>query len=772
MPSAKLATAQEQKYFGRPMRRIEDPKYLTGNASFLDDIRLDGMLHAVFVRSPQAHAKILRVDVSKALSQPGVVAVLTGKDLDGKVGSMPGLEEGEPGATVWRPIAKDMVNYVGEAVAVVLAEDVYSGQDGAELVEVEYDPLPVIIDPELALSEDSPKVHAHLADNVAFHSKFTTGDVRSAFKKAGQVVKLKLYNQRLSPAPMEPRGSIAEFDAGAGALTFRVSTQDPHGIRDELADTLSMSKESVRVIAPDVGGGFGGKAGMYPEDIVVAHAARTLRRPVKWVEGRRENLMTMKQGRGQVQFVEMAVRRDGRILGLKARIIIDAGAYSGPEIWLGKISLEMATGVYDIPAFQGEVSSVLTNKIPQGAYRGAGRPEASTLIERTINVVAARLKLDPVKVREINFIKKESFPFETAGGNVYDSGDYHANLKKALKVSDYDGLLAERRRAQLEGRLVGIGIATYVEVCAFGPGWPQTASMLVTDEGRVEVHAGGHSHGQGHVTTFTQIAADELGIAPDAITVKHGDTAMLPWSSLTAGSRSGALTGTAVLLCARKIKEKMSIIAANKLGTRSKMVFEQGRVYPEREPSKAVPFAEVAALAYDPEELPPGMEATLFAYTAFAPPGNAFPFGTQVAMVEVDRETGIARLLNYTAVDDCGRIINPLIVEGQVQGGIVQGIAQALLEEVVYDDAGQLLTSTFSDYLIPSADMFPNFVWSNTETPTPANPLGVKGVGEAGTIGSTPTIMNAVEDAMSEFGVTLEKMPASPSYLKSLMTKP
>jgi len=779
--AATRVVTRPRLFVGQPIRRVEDGKFLTGKANYVDDVKLAGMLHAVFVRSTQAHARVVRVETADAVSHPGVVAVFTAADLEGHVKPLMG-GEGEAEAAegwganksgvVWKALAAETVNYVGEAVAVVIAEDAYSAEDGAELVAVEYDSLPAVIDPEAALKPGSPKVHDYLPDNVGSRTSFKAGDVERAFKRADDVVKVKLYNQRLSPTPMEPRGIVAQFDEGTRSLTLFLSTQDPHGARDELAEILSMKPESVRVVAPDVGGAFGGKAGIYPEDPVISFAARTLRRPVKWVETRRENLLTMKHGRGQVQFAELAMSREGRILGLKVRLVVEGGAYGG-EAEMASITLKMVPGVYDIPNYEASADVAMTNKVPLGAYRGAGRPEASYLIERAINIASAKLRLDPVKVRQLNYIKKERFPFQTSGGHTYDSGDYHANLQKALKISDYDGLLAERRRARQEGRLVGIGLATWVEVCAFGPFWPQTASMSVSEEGRVQVSLGGHSHGQGHATTFAQVVADELGVALDDITIRDGDTSVLPWSSLTAGSRSAALSGSAALLCARKIREKMSAIAARKLGARSaaKMVFSKGSVYREDQPSKKLKFSDVAALAYDPFALPPGMEPTLFVYSAYAPKSNTYPFGNHVALVEVDRESGVVKLLKYFAVDDGGKILNPLVVEGQVHGGVVQGIGQALIEDVVSDENGQPLSTTLADYLIPSADMLPNIVWGTTETPTDSNLLGVKGMGEAGAIAATPTIMNAVEDALSSFHVVVDRMPASPSYLKALMDR-
>ncbi len=766
--------------FGAPIKRVEDRKFLTGKARYADDIKLPGMLSAVFVRSPHAHARVLKVDTSQAASSPGVAAILTGADLEGKV--KPLLEpagegeEGEWGAntagTTWKVLATDTVNFVGEAVAVVVAEDAYAAEDGAELVQVDYEPLPAVVDPEKAISPRSLKVHDYLESNVASHVSFEAGDVDKAFKRADEVVKVKLYNQRLSPAPMEPRGIVAQFDEGTGVLTVYLSTQDPHGARDELADNLSVPRDKVRLIAPDVGGAFGGKAGIYTEDPVVCYAAMVTKRPVKWTESRRENLVTMKQGRGQVQFAELALSREGKILGLKVRLIQDGGAYGG-EAALAEITLKMCPGVYDIRNYKAEADVVITNKVPQGAYRGAGRPEASYLIERAINIASSKMKLDPVKVRRLNYIPKDRFPYHSAGDHDYDSGDYGANLAKALKLSGYDGLVRERARARAEGRLVGIGLATWIEVSSFGPDWPQAASMTVTEEGRVLVNLGGHSHGQGHATAFAQVVADELGVSIDDVAIQDGDTAMLPWSSLTAGSRSAALSGSAALVCARKIREKMSVIASYQMKSRSGsgMVFSKGTIYREDQPSKKLKFADVASAAYGTWGIPPGMEPTLFAYSVYVPKNNAYPFGTHVALVEVDRGSGLVKVLKYFAVDDGAKVINPLIVEGQLHGGIVQGIGQALTERVEFNEDGQPLTTTFSDYLIPSADMFPEMVLDRTETPTSANLLGVKGLGEAGTIAATPTIMNAVEDALSDFHVVVDRMPASPDYVKSLMVR-
>jgi len=540
-------------------------------------------------------------------------------------------------------------------------------------------------------------------------------------------------------------------------------------MRDELASVLKLQETRVRVIVPDMGGGFGQK-GFYPEYAVVCLASMKLGRPVKWIESRRENLLAATQGRGQKQHVEAAVTKDGRILGLKVKVICDGGAYSDWSSSMPETTVAMAPGVYDIGAFYGEAVTAFTNKTPIGPYRGAARPEAAYLIERTVNVIARELKLDPMKVRLKNYVPRSKFPYRSAGGMTYDSGDYEGNMKRALEASRFEELLSFQREARSRGRLVGIGVATYVEVCGFGTGYPQTASVTVTQQGSVIVNSGTNPHGQGHWTPFAQIVSDELGVDVDDVLVQYGDTAALPWSTVTAGSRSAVVGGTAVLMATRKVKEKMSRIAAKALGyTGEKIVFRDGEVFVEDHPEKRMPFEAVAESAYQPRRLPQGMDPSLYEYCAFAPPGNVFPFGTHVAMVEVDKETGATKVLKYVAVDDVGRVLNPLIVEGQVQGGVVQGISQALLEQIVYDEDGQLLTSTLSEYLIPSTDTSPMIECYRTETPSPLNPLGLKGVGEAGTIAATPTVANAVEDALSPFGVTVERLPLTPSYVWSLM---
>ncbi len=773
VPLASTVQTTERKepiVIGKPLKRMEDPKFITGSGRFMDDIVLPKMLHAVFVRSLQAHAKIVKVDASEARKAPGVRLVLTPEDAAKGLNMMSTVREGgDSKPTKRHHLALDEANFAGEPVALVVADDPGLAEDAAELVQVEYEPLPVIVDIEKALEKGSPKVHSYLADNLAYYSENASGDIKKAFKSADHIIKVTLEFPRLNAVPMETRDMIASFDRSSNFLTAYVSCQSAHEMRDEIAEAVRLPGTSVRVIAPDMGGGFGQK-GYYAEHGVVCLASIRLGRPVKWVESRRENMMSSSMGRGQKQYVEAAVRKDGKVLGLKVKAICDGGAYSDWSISMPETTVAMACGVYDIGAFYGEAVTAFTNKSPIGAYRGASRPEAAYLIERTMDVIARRLKLDPVKIRMKNFIPKAKFPYKSIGGLTYDSGDYEMNLVKALGLAKFDQWRAFQREARAKGRLVGIGVITYVEVCGFGAGYPQTAAVTVTQQGSVIIHSGTNPHGQGHWTAFAQIVAEELGVDTRDVTALFGDTSSLPYSTITAGSRSAVVGGTAVYLATMKVKEKMARIAAKMLDSKSdKLVFRDGKVTAPN--GKSVPFVAVAGMAYRPNKLPPGMEATLYEYCAYAPPDNVFPFGTHVAVVDVDKETGLVKILKYVAVDDVGKVLNPLIVEGQVQGGALQGIAQALLEEIVYDENGQLLTSTLSDYLIPSTDTAPMIECYRTETPSPHNPLGLKGVGEAGTIAATPAIANAVEDALSPYGATVEKIPLTPANVWSLINK-
>jgi len=755
---------------GQPLKRMEDPKFITGSARFMEDVALPNTLHACFVRSTYAHARIKGIDVSQAVQHPSVRLVLTAKEMMKDVTEMPSVEWEEGAKATHRyALAFDEVNFSGEAVAVVIADDLASAEEAADLVQVDYEPLRVVVDAEKALEKDSPRVHPYLLDNLAYHSETSSGNIRKAFAQADHVVRTKFEIPRLNAAPLEPRGIAASYDAAENLLTAWVASQSPHEMRDDIASVLKLQETEVRVIVPDLGGGFGQK-GFYPEYAVVCLASRMLGRPVKWMESRSENLMAATQGRGQKQYAEVAVRKDGRILGLKMKVICDGGAYSDWGVTMPGITVSMASGTYDIGAFYGEAVTAFTNKTPIGPYRGAGRPEATYLIERTVDVIARQLNLDPVKVRLKNYVPKDKFPYKSSTGVTYDSGNYEENMKKALELSKYEELKRFQREARSRGRLVGIGVITYVEVCGFGSDYPQTASVTVTDEGRVLVNSGTSPHGQGHWTPFAQIVSDELGIDVSEVVVRYGDTASLPWSTITAGSRSAVVGGTAVLIATRRIREKMGRIASRMLRSGNEdLIFSDGKIFSGGSPQKKISFVDVAEAAYQPEQLPQGMEATLYEYCAYAPPGDVFPFGTHVAMMEVDRETGLVKVLKYVAVDDAGRVLNPMIAEGQVQGGVVQGISQALLEAVVHNEDGQLLTGTLSEYLIPSATSSPNIECYRTETPSPLNPLGLKGIGEAGTIAATPAIVNAVEDALSPFDATIGRLPLTPQYVWSLM---
>lgn len=752
---------------GRPLKRKEDYRILTGRTSFIADVRLPQMLHAAVLRSPYAHAIIRMLDTSRAKEMPGVKLALTAGDISG---TRPLWTLESEAGRIERPVlAGEEVTYFGEAVAFVVAETYYQAVDALEEITVEYDPLEAIIDPEEATKDASPKCHAGLKSNVVISDKVEQGNVDDAFSKATKVVRLDLLNQRVAPAPMEPRGCLAYYDEGLGLLNFWISTQGPFQTRSQLSAILGIPENRMRVFAPDVGGAFGAKLSLYSEDVLVSLASMRLKLPVKWIETRSENLSSMTHGRGQLQHVELASNDKGRILGLKVKLIGDVGAYTSEDSADATFTTRMAPGQYLIPAYRGEVEIVLTNKAPHDSYRGASRPEATYLIERAVDELAHSLKIDPAELRLRNFIPKEDFPYKTSGGLTYDSGDYSMNLKKALELSNYTRLREEQARARELGKLFGIGVSTYVEVCSFGPDFPQTAAISVSETGKITVISGTSPHGQGHETPLAQIVADKLGVDIDDIVVTYGDTAMLPWGTFTAGSRSAALGGSAVLMCAEKIRSKMAKIAAKALDVSEEdLVFKEGKIYPKRNAAKSLTFAEVSSFAYKPRRLPEGMEPVLYAFSSFAPPSFTFPFGTHIAVVEVDSETGKARIIRYVAVDDCGRVLNPLIVEGQIHGGVVQGLGQAMLEDVVYDKGGQLLSATFTDYQIPQVDDVPALLSFRTETPTMSNPFGLKGVGEAGTIAATPTIANAIRDALS---TNVEKMPFSMELLKDLIGK-
>ena len=769
------ATAVAEPHIGRALRRKEDPRLITGRARYVDDISLPGTLWAAFVRSPEAHAKITSIDASAARERPGVQAVFTGQDLDGLEGPLPmawvppGVEVNNPDH--W-PLARDAVKHVGDPVAVVLGEDRYAVVDAAEDVIVEYDPLPVVTDPEAALAGE-PFIHQQFGSNQTHQWSLGGGDLDAGFAAAEVVVERRVVNHRTAGGAIEPRGVLADYRAGS--LTVWTSTQVPHFVRVNLAGLLGISEERVRVIAPEVGGGFGSKLQVYGEEIFCAWASRKLDRPVKWIETRSENMAVTHQGRDQIAYVKMGAKRDGTITALHVRIIADFGAYNmllTPAI--PSLGAFVMSGCYKIPAIQTDIVGVFTNKCPTDAIRGAGRPEATHMIEVTLDQVAAELGMDSLEIRRKNFFPKEDFPAETAIGIVYDSGDYHKSLDRMLEHVDIPAFRREQEELRSKGIYRGIGFSTYTEICGLAPtritgpegfgggaGW-ESAMVRVHNTGAVTVYTGSSPHGQGHETAFAQIVADKLGVDPAVVEVIHGDTGTGPEGRNTYGSRSLAVGGESLARCATKVADMAKAIVAHQLEAAPEDVEVSGDRFAVRgSPDKGMTLAEVAGAAYFnkvPEGMEPGLEATTF----WEPENFVFPFGAHACIVDVDPETGKTKVVRYVAVDDCGRAINPLLIEGQVHGGIVHAIGQALYERIHYDEDGQLVTGTFVDYALPTAAELPSFELDRTETPSPVNSLGAKGVGEAGTIAASAAVTNAVIDAVRPLGVTYINMPLSP----------
>ena len=779
------------KLIGERVKRREDPRLIQGQATYVDDIKLPGMLHLAFKRSDIAHGVIRSIDTSAAAAMEGVELVITGAELAETLGPMP---IGTPfPAPDHFSVATDRVRYVGEPVAVVVAEDRYLARDAADAIEVEYDELPAVVDPEAAMEPGSATLHDGFDRNIAVESYWGgTGvnpetslpeddsAVDAAFAEADVVISQRMLNQRLAPNAIEPRGVVAQYEAGREYLTIWSATQNPHILRSMAAAMMGLGEHQVRAVAPEVGGGFGCKINIYGEEYAAAALSRMVRAPIKWIEDRTEAFLATTHGRDLLGYIDMAAKNDGTILGLKARLIADIGAY---EVLLTAmiptLTGLMLNGVYRIPVVRHELTEVFTNKTPTDAYRGAGRPEGLYFLERAVDMLARELDMDPAELRRKNFIPADEFPFATQGGLVYDSGNYEPCLDKALAVADWQGLLAERDAARAEGRIVGVGLSFYVEVCGLGPssvvptgGW-EHSGVTVERGGKVTATTGASPHGQGNETTFAQMLADHFSIPMEDITILHGDTSVVKQGIGTFGSRSQAVGGAALAAAAGKAGDKMKQFAAALLSEQEvspeDLVFEDGRIQVAGAPEVSRTFEEVANYAYVPVPLPPGMEPGVSEEAFFEPSNNTYPFGCHISMVEVDRETGEAKLLKMIAVDDCGNIINPLIVDGQVHGGLAQGIGQAMFEEVVYDEDGQPVTASFMDYVIPRAADLPTFQLDNTVTPTPVNPLGAKGVGEAGTIGSTPCVVNAAVDALAPLGVTHIEMPLRPERLWRLI---
>jgi aerobic carbon-monoxide dehydrogenase large subunit len=767
-------TAKPETLVGKRIRRREDPRLITGTATYVDDIQMPGMHHACIVRSPHGAAKIKSINIQPALEFPGVAAVFTGKDTE-NVGPVP-CGSSLPGLRVphHHILAMDRVYFVGHPVAVVVATDRYVARDAAEAIEVEYDPLPAVSDPEKALESGAPAVHPEWPDNVAFNYHQDGGDIDKAFAEAEVIVKQRITSQRLIPSAMETRGVVAQWLAGDRALTLHTSTQVPHLVRTLVAQMLGLEENRLRVITPEVGGGFGSKLNIYAEEALMGFIAMKIGKPIKWIESRRENFTCTIHGRGHVDYYEIAAKKDGTLLGIKLKLIQDLGAYHQlltPAI--PTLSVLMMPGLYKCQNIRADIVGVFTNAVPTDAYRGAGRPEATHGIERMMDVLAAELKMDPVDIRRKNFVANDAFPFHTATGLLYDSGNYTAPLDKALDIVDYKKLRAEQKEARSVGRLMGIGLSTYGEICAIGPspatpagGW-ESATVKIEPSGKVTVMTGCSPHGQGEETTFAQIAADELGVGIDDVLVVHGDTAIVQYGIGTFGSRGTAIGGTAMYFAIQELKEKIKKYGA--LLLESEDVSFTGGACVDNKTGKSVPLAQIAAATYRAMKLPPNTEPGLVATHFWEPPNFTFPFGAHIVVTEVDRETGNIEIKRYVACDDCGNILNPLIVEGQVHGGVAQGLGQALWEQAVYDDSGQLVTGEFMDYAVAKASSMPWIETSHTVTPSPVNPLGVKGVGEAGTIGCSPAVVNSVVDALSPLGVRHIDMPMTPEKIWNLI---
>ena len=776
------ATPVLPKLVGERVKRREDPRLIQGRGTYVDDVKVAGMRHLAFKRSDIAHGRITSIDTSAAEAMEGVEAVFTGAQIAALLAPMPiGTPFPSP---EHRAVAVDVVRYAGEAVAVVAASDRYVARDAADAIVVNYEPLPVVVDTELAMTGKPVVIHEAFPNNLAVplvpsgtgvtpDGKVDDSAVDRAFAQAEVVISQRMFNQRLVPNAMEPRGVVAHYEPGKNTMTIWSSTQNPHILRTMIAAMTGMGQDQVRAIAPEVGGGFGAKINIYPEEYVAAVVSKQLGLPVKWIEDRSEAFVATTHGRDIIAYVDIAANRDGRVLGLKMRLIADIGAYNMLlTAAIPTLTMLMANATYDIPAIRTTLTEVFTNKTPTDAYRGAGRPEATYFVERAMSMLAAELKMDPAELRRKNFIGRDKFPFQTQMGAVYDSGDYEKALDLALEKSGWKSLIAERDAARAQGRLVGLGLAMYVEVCGLGPssslptgGW-EHAQVTIERDGRISATTGASPHGQGNETTFAQMLADQFSIPFDHVTIVHGDTAVVKQGIGTFGSRSQAVGGTAIHLAGGKVKTKMAKFAAALLEAHEEdIVFADGRLSVKGVPAMGKTFAEVAAYAYVPVPLPPGLEPGLSDEAFFEPANNTYPFGCHISMLEIDKDTGEPRLLKFVAVDDAGNLVNPLIVEGQIHGGLAQGIGQAMIEEAVYNEDGQLLTGSFMDYAMPRAIDFPRFELHATVTPTPVNPLGAKGVGEAGTLGSTPSIVSAAVDALSGFGVKHLDMALRPEKL-------
>ncbi|MDA8080125.1 MAG: xanthine dehydrogenase family protein molybdopterin-binding subunit [Actinomycetota bacterium] len=781
-----LETGSSERVTGKRLLRREDPELLTGEAKFVDDIVRQDALYMALLRSPMAHARIVAVDTAIAKHMPEVFAVMTGAELKSDwFAPMPCAwpVTGEMKNPPHYPVAADVVKYVGDIVAVVLASNKVAAIDALAAIDVKYEELPVIVDLEDALA-NKELVHPELGTNTSYVWKLEPdkSKVDQAFASAVHVVKSRYVQQRLLPSAMEPRGVLVVPQLYGSEYTIYSSTQIPHILKIMLSLTVGISEAKLRVIAPAVGGGFGSKLNVYSEEVLALTLARKFHRPVRWTEERSEGALATIHGRGQIQEIELAAEADGRLKAVRVNLIADMGGYLQlltPGVPL--LGGFLYHGLYDVPAYSFTCTGVFTNKTPTDAYRGAGRPEATFAIERSMDSLARKVGIDPAEIRRINFIPPEKFPYPSAPGLVFDSGNYLPNLEQGLEKVGYAQIRAQQQIKRSDGskKHLGVGISCYVEMCGLAPskvlgslsysagGW-ESATIRILPTSKVQVVTGTAPHGQGHETSWSMIVADRLGISPDDIEVLHSDTAIAPYGLDTYGSRSLAVGGSAVYLATEKVLEKAKLIAAHHLEVAAEdLSYKDGSFAVKGSPDKVMLLSSVAFEAFTAHNLPEGLEPNLEATVTWDPPNFTFPFGTHIAVVEVDEETGETELLRYVSIDDVGNQINPMIVEGQIEGGIAQGVAQALFEEAIYDGSGNLLNTTFLEYLVPSASEFPSFELGNTVTPSPTNPLGAKGVGEAGCIASPPAVINAIVDALSVFGIEHIDMPASPEKVWS-----
>jgi aerobic carbon-monoxide dehydrogenase large subunit len=770
-----------EREVGRRRLRKEDARLVTGQTNWTDNIQFPGMVHMAVLRSPMAHARITRIDVSAALERPGVLAAYSGRDLADEQGALPCAWPVTPDMKHPNhpPLAVDEVRYVGDGVAVVVARDRYAAADALDAIEVDYEPLPAVVDMERAL-KDEVLVHSELGTNRCFTWPFAGGDYDAAKAKADVVVTRRFLQQRLIPTAMEPRSVVVAPIAAAGEYTVYSATQIPHILRLMLAMVTGTPEHKIRVIAPDVGGGFGSKLNVYAEEVLALVVAKRLGQPVKWTETRSEGYQATIHGRDQIQDIEVAAKSDGTLLGLKVDLMADMGAYLQlvtPGVPL--LGAFMFNAIYKMEGYSFTCHGVFTTKTPTDAYRGAGRPEATFAVERIMDELAAELGMDPMELRRKNWIQHDEFPYTTIAGLTYDSGNYEAATAKAMELFDYDGLRREqeKRRADNDPVQLGIGISTFTEMCGLAPsrvlgslsygagGW-EAAAIRMLPTGKVEVVTGTAPHGQGHVTAWSQIAADALGVPFEDVEVIHSDTRAAPQGMDTYGSRSLVVGGVAVHLACQKVLDKAKRVAAHLLeASEGDVEFAGGSFTVKGSPDARLSIQEVALATFASHNFPDGMEPTLNSDYVMDPENFSFPHGTHLCATEVDTETGFVKIRKYVAVDDVGKVINPIIVEGQVHGGLAQGIAQALYEEALYDADGNLTTGTLVDYYVPTAADLPRFTTDRTETPATSNPLGVKGVGEAGTIASTPAVVNAVVDALRPCGVVDVPMPCSPEHV-------